>query len=128
MRTTKLTNVMLESMAKGLGITPAMLISWIKISFYQGFRVLKQLITWVFDKFVLCLYKLFFQGKTLQMRHSIVSVTGGVLCYELCPTGHVYRSEDFKFLPQVISCYLHLFSVVEDSISIELNIYLILVM
>ena len=38
--------------------------------------------------------------------------------------GHAYRSEDFRFLPQVISCYLHLFSVVENSISIEFNIYL----
>lgn len=30
--------------------------------------------------------------------------------------GHVYRSEDFRFLPRV--------SVVEDSISIEFNIFL----
>ena len=74
MRTAKLIHVMLESMTKELGTTPAMLISWMKISFYQGCRVFKQLIPWVFDESVLCLYKLFFQAKTLQMRHSIVSV------------------------------------------------------
>lgn len=38
--------------------------------------------------------------------------------------GYVCRSEDFRFLPQVLRCYSHLLSVVEDSISIEFNIYL----
>ena len=71
-----------------------------------------------------CFVYIFSNAKLSKCVIVLFQLTGGFLCCKLSNLLLVYRREDFVFIPQVISCHSHLFSVVEDSVSILNLIYI----